>query len=499
MKHYKKHIDSFFKEKLGNYRETPPADAWSDLEAKLDGLKPGTPRFAHRWVLHLAIVSTLLFLGVSIVKKIASSPAISEGEGVKTVATQTLSAATQKNGTNANISAGTQTNNAVNNAQVSNSAITNNIATANNAVTNTAKVPNIKNNSKSPAASARSAAQNGQNANSAPAIATNYTTTNNHYSINSPNPAPEEANENSQPQLQAASPNTTLSVVNKPAEAQANPESTTPVNKPSTSTANKNSRTRNKAEFQRFEAGIKAGYEGGFSSGADNKLVVSPYLQYNLTPSLSVMTQPGVKLAVTPNTNIGSPQTYYNIDQESTSLTQGPTVATTKGVTTYYTTPYTYTQTHDSIVKSNKTGGSSMQYEIPILLKYKLTKKLSAYAGVNFVYNKFTTITENTYSKSVTRTLDTTVVSTSVSQPTFGFSYAGSPIANYKKLAADQTGYEFSTGYMIGFSYNCSKKLLIDALIEQNPVAPDMKAGYNINTPLSVPYFRLTVGYNFTK
>jgi hypothetical protein len=51
---------------------------------------------------------------------------------------------------------------------------------------------------------------------------------------------------------------------------------------------------------------------------------------------------------------------------------------------------------------------------------------------------------------------------------------------------------------MLGFSYEYSKKWLFDALLQQGNAQPELKAGYNINSPLSVPYFRLSVGYNFT-
>jgi hypothetical protein len=73
MNNYRKHIDDFFREKLGNYRETPPAEAWGELEERLDGLTPSAPGRNYRWVWHAAMISILAVLGVSAGKSIISS------------------------------------------------------------------------------------------------------------------------------------------------------------------------------------------------------------------------------------------------------------------------------------------------------------------------------------------------------------------------------------------------------------------------------------------
>jgi hypothetical protein len=54
-------------------------------------------------------------------------------------------------------------------------------------------------------------------------------------------------------------------------------------------------------------------------------------------------------------------------------------------------------------------------------------------------------------------------------------------------------------GYMIGLSYEYSQRWLFDALIQHSPLKPDVKDGYNLNSSLSSPYFRLSVGYKLTK
>jgi hypothetical protein len=149
---------------------------------------------------------------------------------------------------------------------------------------------------------------------------------------------------------------------------------------------------RNPIAFNRWEAGVKGGYERGFDNAASKKFVIAPYIQYNLSSRLSVMAQPAVKFANTDNRNIGTAKSYTNVNNDGAVTQVGNTqiIETTEGTThiTNYYTNYNYRQTHDSVVKSNTYGGSYMQYELPILLKYKLTENLSVYGGVNVVYSQ---------------------------------------------------------------------------------------------------------------
>src|ERR1035437_5971215 len=75
MRNYRKHIDDFFREKLANYRETPPPEAWEELDIRLDTLKPAIHSFPSRWLWHLAIVSLIVFLGISVGKRMINKPA----------------------------------------------------------------------------------------------------------------------------------------------------------------------------------------------------------------------------------------------------------------------------------------------------------------------------------------------------------------------------------------------------------------------------------------
>jgi hypothetical protein len=48
---------------------------------------------------------------------------------------------------------------------------------------------------------------------------------------------------------------------------------------------------------------------------------------------------------------------------------------------------------------------------------------------------------------------------------------------------------------MIGFTYAYHKRWLFDALLQQSSGKSDIKAGYDINSSLSAPYLRVSIGY----
>ena len=89
MINYRKHIDDFFREKLGNYREAPPPEAWGELEQRLDGLTPALPGSYYKFLPHIAIISLLVVMGISAGKKLVgttgnSAPLISSTTGQPT-------------------------------------------------------------------------------------------------------------------------------------------------------------------------------------------------------------------------------------------------------------------------------------------------------------------------------------------------------------------------------------------------------------------------------
>ena len=239
---------------------------------------------------------------------------------------------------------------------------------------------------------------------------------------------------------------------------------------------------------QRWEGGVKAGYELGFTNSAASKYVVSPYLQYNITSKLSLLVQPAAKYAQLSSHSVGKDATYYEVNDDGV-------VTPVSGSTTNYT----YTVSHDSIIKSYTYRGSYMEFELPILIKYYLTKRASIFGGINLLYSMQPGITENTYEKSnINQTINFTSNTPDPVAP--DVSYPGTPYTTYNGplYQAPTTG-QFHICYMAGFSYEVGRKWLFDALVEQSPVVTNTVGGYNVNAPLSQMYFRLSAGYKFKK
>ena len=257
----------------------------------------------------------------------------------------------------------------------------------------------------------------------------------------------------------------------------------------------------------RFVIGVKAGVETGVISGGANKSVVSPYLQYKISERLSLMVQPALKMAGLSTRNVGMAANYYAVNPGTGSykLTDSALLILVLTGDTLWNRNYEYTERYDSVVKTNKTGGSYMEIELPLLLQYKVTKRLSVYGGVNTVYGNKLGVTEHTYTaKAVPKTgYVNTLAQFYAPAPTptgTGITYTGSPLSGYTgPQYPSETGGLFRFGYMFGLSYEVRKRWLADVLVQQCIAQQNLVAGYNVNRPLSVPYFRFTLGYRLSK
>jgi hypothetical protein len=164
-----------------------------------------------------------------------------------------------------------------------------------------------------------------------------------------------------------------------------------------------------------------------------------------------------------------------------------------------YANQYRYTQSHDSIVKSNKYGGTYTELELPLLVKYRLSKKVSAYGGLNLVYSKTPAVSENTFVQNISVTV--TVRDTTATMPSggrdLGINYNGTPISEYKNPYATQSKSELNIGFMAGITLECNKRFMLDALMQQTPVGTGKSS--SIGSTQNVTFFRLSVGYKLTK
>jgi hypothetical protein len=264
-------------------------------------------------------------------------------------------------------------------------------------------------------------------------------------------------------------------------------------------------------KHKRLEAGIKAGFEGSIMSGAANKFVISPYIDYKLSSKFSVLLQPAIKSSMLATHSLSGTQSYYNVHPgDSALVSSAPGLiynnATHTWDTAFTVRKYGYQQSHDSVVKSYNVGGTYFEFELPILLKYAINEKLSVYGGVNIAYSRMVRINEKTFNSGPIMLVDTQAVVSPkgqyVAPPTISatFAYSGQPLGNYAGplYPASSEGL-IRLGYMLGFSYEFKKRWMLDALVQQCFAKPNDQGGYNTNTALSLPYMRLTLGYKLTK
>ena len=301
----------------------------------------------------------------------------------------------------------------------------------------------------------------------------------------------------------------------KPANATpaAKPVDSTPVAKPVDSTPvaaavtapPTDSVAPKKGWLKGISYGIKGGYEGGMSQNASNKIVISPYIEKQLSSKFSIMAQPAFKLSKVRANNLDGDQKYYSIDPNSkvTVLDSAliPIIQNNQQMGYLVRVNLAYHEKHDSIVKSYATGGSYMEMELPIMVKYAINNKMSVYGGVNLNYSRYVSIKEHTFAQTITVD-DTTFTILPAGNPPIRsvLQYAGNNINSYSgPLYPTQSGGIFRMGFMLGVSYEFRKRWMVDALMTKNAAKTNMQGGYDVNKPLSSTYFRFTLGYRLSK
>lgn len=259
--------------------------------------------------------------------------------------------------------------------------------------------------------------------------------------------------------------------------------------------------------LMKFVFGIKGGLESGFSVKAGNKLVVAPYVRYNFNDKLGIVLQPSMKLGRVSARVMGSPTAYHNIHAgtgqyqlDSQSLVYLPFTGET-----LVRRDYTYTEKYDSIVKQNQVGGTYVEFELPVLLQYQVSKRLSILGGFNVVMGRRFSIVEKTKTYNDVTATGNPFTLSGLNQPgvlpvATGVNYTSSPISSYSGPSFPANNSNLvRMGYMLGASYEWKKRWTMDVTIQQCFVQKNIQGGFNLNSALSAPYFRFSIGYRLTK
>jgi hypothetical protein len=500
MKKNGKHIDDFFKEELGTYTETPPPFVWDNLEKKLDGRKP-QPKFPYRRLSYFAMLSLLLFIGITVAKKsgtdtsittvnnsakLADNQSTNENNNINKIAETPLP---KNDGITATSSGSTdeQPENGIQNANVTATNSNNNSYNSQKTVTDSRKA-------------------SGRNRQGAPNRFFNKKK--NKTTVNLENKSESTYKDNFTKNIENENVVSISNIISDNAASDKNMAANKQEDSVIKLKVPEKSEEKEiiKPKIKRFEAGIKGGIESGFNNDAAKKLVGTPYVQYNISKKFSIMLQPGIKYAELAGKRIGDPRSYYRANPDSNISYLGTIPGFLPDGTALYLTKYAYAQSYDSIVKSYTIGGKYMEYDLPILLKYYVSPTFSVYGGVNLSYSKKISVSENTTVAQSNIKVQDTQISVSYS-PTPQASlpasqiikFTGTPLSNYTgPLYPAQQGYVLKVGYMAGFSYEFADNWLFDGLVQQGTAPVNNQGGYNINTALSATYFRLTLGYKLT-
>lgn len=262
--------------------------------------------------------------------------------------------------------------------------------------------------------------------------------------------------------------------------------------------------------LRRFVWGVKGGVETSYKKAAADKVLIAPYLQYNLTERVGIIVQPSVKYAGVRTGGTLIQNTYHDVQAGSGAyrlIDSGLVVLAFTG-DTLWRRNYEYSEQYDSVVKTYRMGGSYLELEVPVLLSYKVTKKLSVYGGANMVYSKRVGVEEQTDVVRRTATGNVATVgalygpapAVNVTSTGTGINYTSAPLTSYTgNPYGDNGGSIFRMGYMLGVSYELKKRWMIDAALQQCVVKPELQNGVNVNSALSAPYVRLTIGYRLSK
>ncbi len=533
MEENRKSIDDLFRDELSNYAETPPPAAWHALEQKLAG-KAGGAGAPGNALKYMTLLCLLFLLGVTVMKNFPASTYSGSRNMASAENGHSGSPAANNVSNNApnpgagNISSSNNTdarNNEVNNNSNQNNNNNTSSATTPNTLTNDAAGHRADNSNKEGnAATGTSEKANrqasGNTGRKQHIVSKRYTGIKTHgnskqgtagmndndaedrdqkpqrqniYNSSLANPQPAETESDD------------ATADKKPSEQTKKPQ---PVSKNNQIAPSKNAPKKSaKPHFNKFELGIKGGYESGFDNDGARKFVLSPYLQFNLSPKFAIMTQPAVKYAHADSRRIGSPASYYKANDGTVTQYTDSVLVFVPPVDSLWLWHNAYSQTHDSIVKTYSINNTYMELEVPLLLKYNISKTFSVYGGVNIIYSQLVSVDEKTTTHTGILVNDTTYSLGQVYGPAPApgpidnvIKYHGTPLADYNGPL--YTGSKESTwrvGYMLGFSYEFRNRWLMDGLIQQASVKPNVQAGYNINTALSTPYFRFTIGYKLVK
>jgi hypothetical protein len=509
----RKHIDDFFRDKMGHYAEVPPSDAWADMDKRLDILKPATvPTNPYRWMGHFGMVSVVAILGVTAVRHF-SNLAVTEAEQPAQPASAITSPSVVASAGNVAIT-----------SPAADDVIESDTRLADAVTTTVAGNRNEEQPRHEQLAFGESYAENadeeyvegvtpirkedindtyepghGKSGSAQYVLSANGTGALLAYAGNDLNPVGSNVYSSKTLSKLAGSQSVTAAAIKD------QQKSIPPLAAEKSTKADKMNAPRTREN--KWELGINAGYERGFSNEASRSVAIAPWAGYKLGKRFSVMAQPTVKFANAPVRQIGEAQQYYNtIGEPTVQAVESYVTSAVEGtrVTYYNNTRYRYSQQYNTIERRNMTGGRYVQLELPVSAAYRLTQRVKVYGGVNLAYGKSQAVKEEVSVKSgLIATRDVLVTTTGTPEARDAsevLQYQGTPGSQYSGPIYPSTRSNLlRVGASAGVSWQYSNRWLLDAMVQQTPAPAAVRGGYNVNAPMAAPVFRLSVGYKIVK
>ncbi len=303
-----------------------------------------------------------------------------------------------------------------------------------------------------------------------------------------------------------------------PAPQAATPNSNDAVNKPANTTAATSATPADTtAEIIKphnpikWSYGLKTGYDLSMNKYSAGNALLGAYLQAHISKRMSVILQPTLKYTNMKRTTLDGTASYYDVKNSSVTALHiiTPEGADAQGNPVYnIIRRYFYAQQYDSVVVSKTIRPKQYaEFELPLLLQYRLTKALSITGGVSANFSKLVQAErEESRFKGMMR-YDTAVfakVNESSPAPAIPaietrIKYNYSPYADYLSQQQEDPVNNLRFNYMLGINYALRNGLSFDLLMLSLLGNANYINDNNIKKIYKTPYIRIGVTYKLSK
>lgn len=297
---------------------------------------------------------------------------------------------------------------------------------------------------------------------------------------------------------QATAPNGNEATSTTPAASTATPADTTTENK----------RPRNPIKWS---YGLKTGYDFSLNKYSAGNALLGAYLQAHISKRMSVILQPTVKYTNMKRTTLDGTASYYDVKNSSVTALHiiTPEGADAQGNPVYnIIRRYFYAQQYDSVVVTRTIRPKQYaEFELPLLLQYKLTKALSVTGGISANFSKLVQAErEESRFKGMMR-YDTAVfakVNESSPAPEIPgietrIKYNYGTYAGYLAQQQEDPVNNLRFNYMLGINYALRNGLSFDVLMLSILGNANYINDNDIRKIYKTPYIRIGVTYKLSK